>query len=92
MVSSAILLKESVGAKCSEIATEGKQEFACIGETAAELPMETASRVRGGRPGTEANGKIWADRATAFFEPIGTHKRKSSGREKQSDEEVCDET
>jgi outer membrane protein assembly factor BamB len=28
---------------------------------AAELTMEVASRVKGGRPGTEVNGKIWAD-------------------------------
>jgi len=33
---------------------------------AAELPMETASRVKGGRPGTEANGKIWADYLVEF--------------------------
>jgi uncharacterized protein (UPF0248 family) len=28
---------------------------------AAELPMEIAGRVKGGRPGTEVNGKVWAD-------------------------------
>jgi outer membrane protein assembly factor BamB len=28
---------------------------------AAELPAEIAAKIRGGRPGTEANGKIWAD-------------------------------
>ena len=28
---------------------------------AAELPAEIAAKVRGGRPGTEVNGKIWAD-------------------------------
>jgi len=28
---------------------------------AAELPAEIAGKIRGGRPGTEANGKIWAD-------------------------------
>jgi hypothetical protein len=28
---------------------------------AAELPMEIAAKVKGGMPGTEANGKMWAD-------------------------------
>jgi len=28
---------------------------------ATELPNEVAKKVRGGRPGTEVNGKIWAD-------------------------------
>ena len=28
---------------------------------ASELPMEIAAKVKGGMPGTEANGKMWAD-------------------------------
>ena len=52
MASSAILLKESVGAKYNEIATKRKQEFACIGATAIGTPVGTslqAHRVRSDR-------------------------------------------
>jgi hypothetical protein len=39
---------------------------------AAELPMEIARRVKGGRPGTEVNGKIWAD----YLMELTTDRRK----------------
>ena len=33
----------------------------CDGTVYLELPAEIAAKIRGGRPGTKANGKIWAD-------------------------------